>query len=387
MGGSLVRAERVTLLREVSEGPLAALFAGERHTGDDVQLVAVKVLRVRRSRELTQLGRLRDLGRRLNRLGHRNLSAPTELAVVEGRPALLSPWIEGIDLLDWAEVLRETDTVLPTRAVCEVLKSAAAALDAAMFRTAWGEAEPLAVMHRDVKPSNLMITRDGEVKLLDFSTGLTSLGGRDGRGVAIRAGLGRYLSPGRRRGKRGGPSSDVYALGLIGIELFSRRWLQRVRDTNPAHDRHLAELVANLPDLGLRAGPDDRALRSLLLRMVAFDADARPPAAEVAHTMRTLADRAPGPSLEAFAHDHAFPTLPVPDEPHERLAEGALVEPEHLTSLLAAEVEEESPEPSELELDPPQDDNEDEDEDEVALADREISITRIVRSSAPSLPP
>jgi serine/threonine protein kinase len=210
----------------------------------------------------------------------------------------------------------------------------ATALDAALNRTSWGDDEPLGLMHRDVKPSNVMISRDGDVKLLDFGTGLTSLAGRDGRTSATRAGLARYLSPGRREGKRGGASSDVYALGLIGLELFSGRWLQRVRDANPAHDRHLAEVVASLPDLGLRSPQDDRTLRSLLLRMVAFDSDARPAAAEVTQTMRTLADRAPGPSLESFAHAHALPSA-LPLEPQSGLPEGWLVEPE----ILAAELE------------------------------------------------
>lgn len=308
MPTSLAHADpgpRITLLREVSDGPIAALFAGSRRTPDAEKLVAVKVLRHRRARDVEQLVKLRAIGRRLDAIGHRNVLASTELAVVDGRPALLSPWIEGIDLLDWVEVLRETDTPVPTRVVCDVLRGAAAALDAALNRTVWGESEPLGLTHRDVKPSNVMVSRDGEVKLADFGTGLTTLGGRDGRVTASKAGLGRYMSPGRRQGKRGGPASDVYALGLIGVELLSGRWLQRVRDENPAHDRHLAEVVAAFGDLGMRAPADERSLRSLLLRMVAFDPDARPPATEVAQTLRTLSDRCPGPSLESFAHDHA----------------------------------------------------------------------------------
>src|SRR5688500_7545510 len=154
------------LLREVSEGPLAALFAGERRLGAEVRLVAVKVLRNRRSRDREQLARMRDAGRRLDRLGHPNLVPATEVALVDGRPALLGPWVEGVDLLDWVEVLRETDVRLPGRVVCDVLRGAAAALDAAHNRIPYGASDPLGVVHRDVKPTNLMVSRDGEVKLL-----------------------------------------------------------------------------------------------------------------------------------------------------------------------------------------------------------------------------
>jgi serine/threonine protein kinase len=339
MPTALTSPDRVTLLREISGGPVSALFVAERRRGSDIRLVAVKVLRRRRARDLEQLARIRDTGRKIERLGHPSAVAVTDLAVIEGQPALLSPWIEGVDLLDWVEVLRETNNTLPVRAVCEVLRSAAAALDAALGRTPWGEQEPLGAMHRDVKPSNLMISRDGDVKLLDFGTGLTTLAGREARQIATEVGAARYLSPGRRAGKRGSSASDVYALGLIGIEALSGRWLQRVRDSNPAHDRHLAEVVASLPPLDLRSPQDDRTLRSLLLRMVAFDPEARPSAAEATQTMRTLADRCPGPSLQSFAHDHALPWL-VPPEAQDGLPEGTVVEPEALPSLVRAEPDE-----------------------------------------------
>jgi serine/threonine protein kinase len=287
--------------------------------------------------------------------------APVDVAVVEGSPALVSPWIEGVDLLDWIEVLRERNVPLPGRVVCEIAKSAAQALEASLHRRVWGEREALGVQHRDVKPANVMISRDGQVKVVDFASGLTTLGGREGRSRAMSAGVGRYLSPGRRQGKRGGPHSDVYALGLILIELFSGRWIQRVRDDNPAHDRLLAEVVAEIPDLGLRSPQDDRTLRSLLLRMVAHDGEARPLVAEVAQTMRALADRAPAASLESFAHDHPLGWIEPPD-PQDGLPEGRVVDPAALPALVDLDPDE----PATPTFPPPDPDpDEDEDEDEV----------------------
>ncbi|MBT3221653.1 MAG: hypothetical protein HN348_21455, partial [Proteobacteria bacterium] len=70
----------------------------------------------------------------------------------------------------------------------------------------------------------------------------------------------------------------------------------------------------------------EQTLRSILLRMVAYDPDARPSAAEVSQTFRTLADRAPGPSLVSFAKEHATPWLePVPTTASPELGEQVLI--------------------------------------------------------------
>jgi serine/threonine protein kinase len=254
--------------------------------------------------------------RRMATLSHRHLLPCTGLARVGEHVALARPWVEGIDLLDWVEILKETGVEMPGRVLCEVLRSVAVALDAALCRVPQGDAHPLGIVHRDLKPTNVLVTRDGEVKVVDFAAGYTALAPRDARTGALRNGLTKYLAPERREGVEGGPAADVYALGILGIELFRRRWLRRLRSSNPAHDRHLAEVVAAMDDPDMRSQADTRALRTLLLRMVAYDPEHRPAAVEVAQTLRTLADRAPGASLESFAHDHALPYVepPVPRE-------------------------------------------------------------------------
>lgn len=313
----------VTLLREISDGPVAALYAAESRGGDQRALVAVKVLH--RPREPTARAatadpdHLLELGRRLARLRHGHIVCATELVQIGDDPALLSPWVEGIDLLDWLEVLREHNLALPGRVICEILRSIAVALDAALNRTPWGETAPLGLFHNDLKPSNIMISREGQIKVLDFGTGLTSLWGRHGIELARRVGLDRYLCP-EARPQEPGAAVDIYALGILGVELCRGHWLQRPSAHNPDHDRELAEIVAHLPDPGLRSEADERTLRALLLRMVAFDPEARPAAVEIAQTLRTLADRAPGASLETFAHQHALPYL-EPPLPHPGLPE------------------------------------------------------------------
>lgn len=336
---------RIDLLREIATGPRSAVFVASIEQRHGPSLVAVKLVRPRDRRDLARLVDIRDRGRALAALGHRHIGSATEIVRVGDYPALLSPWIDGVDLLDWVEILRETGTVLPGRVICDVVRATAVALDAAQNRSAWPSHKPLGFSHRDLKPSNILIGRDGEIVVVDFGTGFTSLAGRSARAGALKRGLVKYLSPERRDGKRAAAPSDVYALGIIAVELFRGRWLRRLRAKNPAHDRHLAEVVATIGRMDMRTTTDDATLRSLLLRMVAFDPDARPSAAEVAQTFRALGDRAKGISLEHFAHDQLVPWLePVPDAPDDALIGLTPILIEDGTALAAIPVQEsESP--------------------------------------------
>ncbi len=327
MSTALARNHRLEVLREVASGPSATVFAAElcepQGPGTQRRLVALKVARMGTPREAESpedhtrrvaddLVRALGVQRRLAALRQRHMVCAHGLAVVGGRPALVRDWVEGIDLLDWVEVLRETGIELPARVVCEVVRSVAVALDAALNRTPWGDVQPAGIVHRDLKPTNILVGRDGDVRVLDFGCGYSAIGHDDSRTGALRAGLLKYMAPEVRQGESPRPSADVYSLGILAVELFRGRWLRRLRGANPAHDRHLAEVVASMDDPDLRSQADDRALRNLLLRMVAFEPIDRPSAVEVAQTLRSLGDRAPGPSLETFAHDHALPYLEPP---------------------------------------------------------------------------
>ncbi|MCB9679527.1 MAG: protein kinase [Alphaproteobacteria bacterium] len=311
MTTALQSQARVLLLREVATSPVAATFVAERQLDEGSRLVAVKVLK--RDADAAIIVGLQENSARLGALNQRHIVCPEQVLEIDGHLGLLYPYVDGVDLLDWVEVLRETNTRMPPRVVCEVLRGVAVALDAALNRIPWGETRALQILHCDLKPSNVMVDRDGELKVLDFGTGTSRLGGRDTESVPRSARA--YVAPERELGRPPSHAADMYALGLLGIELLGDRWLRTVPRANPDHDLYLGQAIRHA-DFTMRSAADEQTLRSLLLRMCAYSPASRPTAAAAAQTFRRLADRAPGPSLEAFAHEHALPWVThAPEDP------------------------------------------------------------------------
>jgi len=313
---------RVRLLKEVATGPMSAIFAAESSVNGRNRLLCIKVLHANSPAQLERLRNVFVTANTLTSLNHRHIIAPEDLVHVNGHFGLISEYVDGLDLQDWLDVLKETDVSMPKRVTCEIIRGIAVALETAQNRVPQRHSEPLYISHNDLKPTNVVVDRDGELKVVDFQTGFNSLSGTSARSGALQKGLIKYISPGRQEGYEEGEYGDVYSLGIMAIELLRGEWLKRIRNHNPAHDRYLGEVVANLPDLEMRSDADDRSLRNVLLRMVAFDMDSRPAINEIAATFRTLTDRAAGPSLESFAHAHAVPWLEsIQHKPEPRLAD------------------------------------------------------------------
>lgn len=297
-------ANQIRFLRAVATGPASALFAAEEFSSGNPRIVAIKVVLHRQPRDITLMRGLCEHANAARRTS-RTLVCAEAILRVNRQLAFLSPWIDGLDLVDAVEVLREQDRWLPVRASMQVISEISQALTAAM---------PVG-HHRDLKPTNVMIRRTGEVALTDFGTGYTSIVGRNARSGALQNGLLKYFSPARRDGKRDGAPGDVYALGILAVELLGGAWLRRLPARNPDHDRFFADLVARMPDLGLGTA-DGSTLCNLLLRATAFDESARPTMDEVAQLVERLGKKAAGAPLPQLVRDEWLPWIEeVPDTP------------------------------------------------------------------------
>jgi serine/threonine protein kinase len=236
--------------------------------------VALKVL----AGDLTGDGAFRERflreARLAARLSHPNVVRVFDAGEADGQPYIVMEYVPGETA---ADLLARRRKVTPAEAV-DIAAQACEALE---------HAHEHGLVHRDVKPQNLLVREDGCVKLADLgiaraaeSTRLTQLG-------AI-LGTAAYLSPEQAAGDEVTPAADIYSIGAALYELLTGR--------TPYEFASLAELAAKqaqgeiVPPRDLEPGIPDR-LEAVVMRCLARDPQFRPSSAgEVAADLRAALD-------------------------------------------------------------------------------------------------
>ena len=302
------RQLQITLLSERSAGTFAKVYLAEARTPDGLsRIVAVKILKEQWSESHEVLTRTRDEARLLARLHHRNILRVEALAELQGQPAIIMEFVDGVDLGQLIKALAARGERIPPRAVYKIAQDTASALEAAYFTVPYGRTEPLAGVHRDVKPSNIMLSVEGEVKVLDFGTARSNYEGRQAKTGAMRFGSLKYMSPERREGERGDHTSDIYALGLAILEMLMGENLPLLPLDRAEHDEAVADIISGLRPLGLPNEAWDDSLRQMLASMCASDPEARLNASQVVQLLRAFTEQAGGASLDSFTADVVVP--------------------------------------------------------------------------------
>ena len=199
---------RYELGEAIGQGGMAEVFRGV-----DVRLgrdVAVKVLRADLARDPAFLARFRREAQ-----AAASLNAPSIVSVYDtGEDASGVPYIvmERVDGRTLREVLQQEGRLLPQRAL-EIGADICSALDAA---------HSAGIVHRDIKPANVMLTRAGEVKVMDFgiARAAADVGSAMTQTAAI-IGTAAYLSPEQARGEHVDARSDLYSTGCLLYELIT----------------------------------------------------------------------------------------------------------------------------------------------------------------------
>ena len=185
--------------------------AGEVWQAEDTVLarqVAVKLLRSLDGDPMDAVERFRAEAQSAARLTHPNVVATYDVGTEGDHVFLVMELVQGPDL---AKLMRTSG--LPTAGlVANIATQGARALDAA---------HAAGIVHRDVKPANLLLAPDGTLKMTDF--GIAKRAGNETTALGVLLGTASYVSPEQIRGEQATPASDWYAFGCVLHELLTGR--------------------------------------------------------------------------------------------------------------------------------------------------------------------
>lgn len=244
-----------TLAEPLGRGQVGTVF---RAVGPDGE-VALKVLHAELAADASYRRRFQREGEVASGVDHPHLVSLVDCGEADGLPYLAAPFVRGGSLADRIE-----RGPLAVEELVRVVRHVASGLDA-LHR--------LGLLHRDVKPSNVMLAEDGAAALGDFG-----LARGDAHTVLTQAGrvagTADYLAPEAIRGEPVGPRADVYALGCLAYECArGEAPFARARTIAEACRAHLMEE----PGDPAAARPDlPRPLADALLTALAKEPERRP---------------------------------------------------------------------------------------------------------------
>jgi eukaryotic-like serine/threonine-protein kinase len=244
-------ADRYELEAVVGSGGMSTVFCAY-----DSQLerrVAIKILHERFAGDDEYIGRFRHEARSVAQLTHPNIVSVIDRGEDDGREYIVFEFVDGENLKD----LIVRSSPLPGRRAVEL---AVAIADGLTFAHEHG------LVHRDVKPQNVLLSEGGRVKVTDFgiARSLDVEHGLTETGTVV--GTGEYLAPEQANGGAVSPATDVYSLGVVLWEMLTGRVPFEGDNFVAVALRHVHEAPPDIRDLRSDVPPRlaaaiDRALQ------------------------------------------------------------------------------------------------------------------------------
>ncbi|MCL2766287.1 MAG: Stk1 family PASTA domain-containing Ser/Thr kinase [Peptococcaceae bacterium] len=202
MIGNLL-GNRYEIMEQLGGGGMALVYKGR----DTIlnRLVTIKVLRSEYTSDDDFVKRFRSEAQAVASLSHPNIVSIYDVGRADGVDYLVMEYIEGDDL---KTVIKQHAPLLPVRAA-QIAMQIGEALE---------HAHENKIVHRDVKPQNILITRGGVAKLTDFGIALGATTATIVKSEEVMGSV-HYVSPEQAKGEKTGPRSDIYSLGVVLYEM------------------------------------------------------------------------------------------------------------------------------------------------------------------------
>lgn len=277
---------------------MAEVFLAERTDAPDADRLAIKRILPHLASELDFITMFKEEARIARTLDHPNIVRLHDCGAINGRYYLALEYLDGRSLAEVMCAAKEKQEQLPLGAAVHIMAAISDALHHAHELIIDGR--PANLVHRDISPSNVMITFDGRVKLLDFGVAHTAVRHQEKTRTGIVKGKLSYCSPEQIDGLVAlDRRSDIFSAGAVFFELLTAtRLFKRASEFQTS----LAVTAAQVPSPSSIRRDVPAELDSVLLRALSKAPNARfQTAAELRRTFDPLLERYPADLKELMA--------------------------------------------------------------------------------------
>ena len=285
---------RYEILERIGTGGMAVVYKAKCHYLN--RLVAIKILK-------SDLAQDEDFRRRFNaesqavaQLSHPNIVSVYDVSKGGDVEYIVMELIDGITLKQYMEKRGQLSWRESLHFITQIMR-------------ALSHAHSRGIVHRDIKPQNIMVLRDGSVKVADF--GIACLENSAQTLTQEALGSVHYISPEQARGDRADARSDIYSSGVVLYEMLTSRLPFEGESAVSVAIQHLS----SIPLAPREINPDiPEALELICMKAMAQDINKRYPSADA--MIADLEDfrKNPGVSMD-FSLEDLRPSTDEPDEP------------------------------------------------------------------------
>jgi serine/threonine protein kinase len=286
---------RYELLDRIGVGGMAEIFRGKAvAAGGFEKPVAIKRILPHLSQDKRFVELLIAEAKVLSLLRHRNITQIFDVGLGDdGQYFLVMEYVDGKDLGAVQAALETRRRKMPFDLALHIVAEICEALEHA-HNARSPDGRPMALVHRDVSPSNVLLSHSGEVKLTDFGIAKRAESEQTGHG-AVR-GKFAYISPEQARNEQIGPRSDVFSVGILLWELVtSRRLFSGLSDLEalravrePTAIQRPSEIVVTEASRGMIDARIGRELDDIVMGALARERERRPTAGQLGQQLRGL---------------------------------------------------------------------------------------------------